>query len=106
MAAPGAHFRLTGTGIDLFVRVTPRAGRDEVGALEPGADGRTHLAVRVRAVPDKGKANAAVERLIADWLDVPRSSVSVASGSAQRLKMLSIAGDPHALAARLRGACG
>lgn len=106
MAAPGAHFRLTKTGVDLFVRVTPRAGRDEVGTPQTAADGRIHLAARVRAVPDKGKANAAVERLVADWLNVPRSSVSVSSGSTQRLKTLSIAGDPAVLAAKISSASG
>ena len=105
MAAADAHFRPTKVGIDLFVRVTPRSSRDEIGRPEAAADGRGFLAVRVRAVPDKGKANEAVERLVADWLKVPRSSVAVSAGSTQRLKTLSLAGDPAALAAKVRDAC-
>ena len=57
------------------------------------------LRVRVSAVPDKGKANAAVMALIAKALDVPKSSVSVTSGQTARLKTLAVVGDGAALAA-------
>lgn len=103
---PDGHFRIARDGINLFVRVTPRSSRDEIGMVETAADGREHLAARVRAVPDKGQANAAVERLVADWLNVPRSTVSVGAGAAQRLKKLRIEGDPQALAARIRALAG
>ena len=95
-------FRIAKNGLDLFVRLTPRAARDEVGGVEMAADGRAHVAVRVRALPDKGKANAALERLVAEWLGVPRSTVSVGAGATQRLKTLRVEGDPDELAARVR----
>ena len=69
-------------GVELFVRLTPRAARDEIGGVEASADGRSHLAVRVRAVPDKGKANAALEKLVAEALRLPSSSVQVRAGAA------------------------
>ena len=99
---PGGHFRLARNGVELFVRLTPRASNDEIGSVETAADGREHLAARVRALPDKGKANDALERLVAGWLEVPRSTVSVSAGATQRLKTLRISGDPETIAARLR----
>lgn len=51
------------------------------------------LAVRVRAVPEKGLANRALEKLIARWLDVPASSVKVTTGETSRIKTVSITGD-------------
>lgn len=57
----------------------------------------TVLKARVRAIPDKGKANSALEKLIAKWLRVPASSVRLASGSKSRLKTLEIHGDPSVL---------
>jgi uncharacterized protein YggU (UPF0235/DUF167 family) len=60
----------------------------------------------VRALPDKGKANAALEKLVAEWLGVPRSTVSVSAGATQRLKTLRIDGDATALAARIRALLG
>jgi uncharacterized protein YggU (UPF0235/DUF167 family) len=56
------------------------------------------LRVRVSAVPDKGRANAAVVALLAKALGVPKSAVSVASGETSRLKTLDVAGDGAALA--------
>jgi uncharacterized protein YggU (UPF0235/DUF167 family) len=103
----GGHFRLAKGGVELFVRLTPRAARDEIGDVEATADGRTHLAARVRAVPDKGKANQALERLVADWLDLPRSTVRVhAGGATQRLKTLRIDGDAAAIAAQIEKLSG
>jgi uncharacterized protein YggU (UPF0235/DUF167 family) len=49
-------------------------------------------------VAEDGRANAALEKLIAHWLNVPSSSVSVAQGSRSRLKQVLIAGDAEALA--------
>jgi uncharacterized protein len=103
---PGGHFRLARSGVELFVRLTPRASNDEIGCVEASAEGREHLAARVRAVPDKGKANDALERLVAEWLRVPRSTVSVSAGATQRLKTLRISGDPESIAARLRELAG
>lgn len=59
------------------------------------------LTARVRAVPEKGKANTALETLIAKWLGVAKSHVSVVAGHTARLKVLQISGDEAALAAAL-----
>ena len=95
---------VTKTGINLRVRLTPKSSRDAVDGIAAQSDGTEHLAARVRAVPDKGQANAALEKLLADWLGVPRASVAVTSGSTSRLKTVSIAGDGAALAERLAAA--
>lgn len=96
----GCH-RQTATGLDVFVRLTPKAARDAVEGIGTASDGSVHLKARVRAVPEKGKANAALEKLIAKWLDVPASCVSVTAGATARLKTVSIAGDGAALARHL-----
>lgn len=59
------------------------------------------LRVRVKAVPDKGKANAAAIALLAKALGVPKSAVLLVSGETARFKTLTIAGDPVALAAAI-----
>lgn len=69
------------------VRVTPRAGRDEIAGYVNG-----ELEVRVTVPPDGGRANAAVCRLVAGALGVPKSSVSVVRGSTSRHKMLAVEG--------------
>lgn len=59
------------------------------------------LRVRVSAVPDKGKANAAVAALLAKALGVAKSAVSVVSGETARMKTLEVAGDGAALEKKL-----
>jgi uncharacterized protein YggU (UPF0235/DUF167 family) len=56
-----------------------------------------------RAVPDKGRANAAVVALIAKALEVPKSAVAVVSGETARLKTVLVSGDAATLAERLGG---
>jgi uncharacterized protein (TIGR00251 family) len=83
-------------GIVLAVRLTPKSSKDEVSGVE-SYDGNAVLKARVRAVPDKGKANAAVIKLIAKWLGVPRSMVGLASGGKSRLKSIAVSGDTQEL---------
>jgi uncharacterized protein YggU (UPF0235/DUF167 family) len=93
-------------GVRLLVRATPKSARDGVDGLIETPQGRA-LAVRVRAVADKGQANRAVATAVAEWLGVPRSSVTVAAGGKSRIKTLLLTGEPAKLGAlleaRLRG---
>ncbi|MDI6713173.1 MAG: DUF167 family protein [Anaerosomatales bacterium] len=82
----------------LGVKVTPKAGKDEV----VGWAG-TELAVRVAAAPDKGQANAAVCAAIADALGVPKSAVRVVRGHASRHKLMEVEGVDDAALERAFG---
>jgi uncharacterized protein YggU (UPF0235/DUF167 family) len=83
------------------VRLTPKSSIEGVGSVEPTAEGAA-FAARVRAVPAEGEANAALERLVARWLDVPKSTVRVTHGAKSRVKSLTISGETGCLEARLR----
>lgn len=95
---PAACLRLRADGIDLFVRLTPKAAHDRLEGVEAAADGRRYLKARVRAVPEKGAANAALEKLVAKALGIATSAVSVSAGATARLKRLHVGGDPTSLA--------
>ena len=88
-------------GVLVAVRLTPKSARDGIDGIETLADGRTVLKARVRAAPERGAANEALERLLADLLDLPKSAVAIASGGTARLKSVRIAGDPAANVAKL-----
>jgi uncharacterized protein (TIGR00251 family) len=100
------YFRIRKDGIDLFVRLTPKAHRDVVESVETIADGKSYLKARVRAVPEKGKANKALEALIAKSFGFPKSAVKISAGSTSRLKTVFIAGDPDAIKIALRARFG
>jgi uncharacterized protein YggU (UPF0235/DUF167 family) len=97
-----APYRLRDDGIDLFVRLTPKAAVNRLEGVETAADGRCHLKARVRAVPENGAANQALQRLVAKALGVPPSAVSVVAGATARLKTLRVLGDPAALVTSLK----
>ncbi len=107
MSADGLklNLRRVAAGVILPVRLTPKSGRDELTGIETFG-GEAVLKARVRAAPEAGRANEALERLIAQWLKVPPSSVKVAQGGKSRLKQVLIEGDGATLAplieARLR----
>ena len=92
----------TATGLRLTVRLTPRGGRDALGGVRRDQAGRARLLVRVASPPVDGAANAALVKLVAKALGVPKSAVTVASGEAARVKTLEIAGDPAQLEQTLK----
>lgn len=69
------------------VVVTPRSSRDAIEGWRGD-----ELVVRVTAPPDDGKANAAVERLLARNVGVPKSRVAIVRGHTSRHKMVEVSG--------------
>jgi uncharacterized protein (TIGR00251 family) len=86
--------------VELEVRVTPRAARNELAGER---DGR--LLVRVTAPPLEGRANAAVCATIAKVAGVPKTSVTVIRGERSRDKLVLIAGDVDERAVRAALGC-
>jgi uncharacterized protein YggU (UPF0235/DUF167 family) len=92
---------LTADGVALSLRLTPRCGRDAIDGVEVLPDERPVLIARVRAAPADGEANAALIRLVAKSLGVPRRDVAVVAGATGRLKRLLISGNGPTLIAAL-----
>lgn len=80
-----AHFRLT-----------PRSSREAIDGFVETAEG-TAIQARVRAPPEDGAANKALEALVARWLGVPKSSIALVAGGKSRVKTVRIAGQPALL---------
>lgn len=72
------------------MRLTPRAAADGIAGTSRDAAGESWLCVRVRAVPEHGKANAALCRLVAKALAIAVSDVTIASGRQSRHKRLRL----------------
>jgi uncharacterized protein (TIGR00251 family) len=64
-------------GVLAFVRVSPKSANDHVGGRDISADGRERLKIRVRAIPDKGAANAAILKILSKALGCPKSTLSI-----------------------------
>jgi uncharacterized protein (TIGR00251 family) len=69
----------------IYVRVTPRAGKNEVVKIAEG-----EYRVKVTAAPEKRKANEAVIKILADHFGVSRSSINITGGKTARVKIIDI----------------
>ncbi len=103
MASPGAR-RVTcylekADGVHLAIKVVPRAGATRVEGVVDDV-----LRVRLAAAPVDGEANAALVLVLAAWLGVPRSSVSILRGDRSKLKVVRLAGAPKEIASALEKA--
>lgn len=84
-------WRETERGVAVQVRLTPKGGADRIEGPRAAADGSLALAARVRAAPEKGAANAALEALLAARLGVTKSEVAVTGGHKSRVKTVEVA---------------
>lgn len=91
-------FSVGSDGLLLHVRLTPKGGRDAIDGVENLANGQSVLKIRVRAVPEDGKANKALMKLLAESLGIPPSQIALQSGQTARIKVLKISGNPQMLA--------
>lgn len=92
--------RMRRSEVRFAVRLTPRGGADRVDGVD--ADGM--LQARVSAPPVGGAANAAMIRLLADELNVARSSVRLVAGATGRHKLVVVEGvSAEEIAARWPG---
>lgn len=94
-------FRKLSDGVQVQVRLTPKASANRIQGTAPSDDGGTVLKAAVTVVPEGGKANAALLKLLAKTWKLPKTSLSIASGATSRRKVVHIAGDPGALYAML-----
>jgi len=92
---------LPGGGVRFSVRLTPKGGRDAVEGWITHAEAGRCLKARVAAIPENGKANAALAALLAKTLGVSKSSVLIAGGEKGRAKTIEVSGDTIALTAKL-----
>jgi uncharacterized protein (TIGR00251 family) len=79
--------RRVGDELVLSLRVQTRASSNEVLQVR---DGR--LLIRTTAAPADGKANKAVIRLLAAFLDIAPSRIRLVQGHTQRNKVVRISG--------------
>ena len=88
-------------GVRVQVRLTPKASRDRIDGLAAEADGGTVLKVSVTSVPEDGKANAALIKLLSKEWRVPKSTIDIVQGATDRRKVLLITGESGDLLTRL-----
>lgn len=90
MSAPN-WYDVRGADLLLHLRIQPRASREGIDGVREG-----RLRVRVSSPPIDGAANERLVRVLAQVLDVPRTSITLTRGEKSRDKDLTV----HGVAAR------
>lgn len=85
----------------LLVHLTPNAARDGLDRIDKNASAEARLRVTVTTVPEKGKANKALVKLLAKKLRLPKSAIQIIAGHHARDKTLLITGDTPSLTAHV-----
>lgn len=76
-------------GNPFAVRVTPKASSNRI-TVEQLEDGSPLLRVYVTTVPEDGKANQAVIKLLAKEMGVAKTSLTIIKGAKDRNKLVQI----------------
>jgi len=74
----------------ITVRLTPKASQNAIHGWHKNAEGRDILKISVTAVPEKGKANKALIRLLSKEWKIPKSSITIIKGETDRTKILQL----------------
>ena len=88
-------------GVRLRLRLTPKSSKDRLGDVEALSDGSEVLKAYVRAVPEDGKANAALLKVLTAALGLPKSSVELESGATSRIKVFLLRGPSGEISRKL-----
>ncbi len=70
----------------LFITAKAGAREEKVEKID-----ETHYRVWVKEPPEKGRANKAIEKAIAEFLDIPKSRVALVSGATSKRKVVEAA---------------
>jgi len=69
----------------IFVKVKPKAKEEKVEKIDD-----INFKVFVKQLPEKGRANRAVIKALANYFNISQSNIQISSGSASRMKVIEI----------------
>ncbi|MBI5346377.1 MAG: YggU family protein [Chlamydiae bacterium] len=73
----------TKDGVILFLKVIPKSSFTQIVGIE-----NEYLKVRIKAQPEKNKANTMLIKFLAKLFDIPASQIKILSGETSRLKKI------------------
>ncbi len=85
-------------GILLRVRLCPNSSCCYCGGLWINAEGKEYLKAGVTEVPEKGKANAGLIKLLSKQFNIAKSAIELTGGDTDRCKKLVLYGHSAELA--------
>lgn len=74
----------------LRIKVIPKSRKNEVTEIMTDDSGEETIKIRIKAAPEKGRANAELIKFLSTELNVPKEKISIISGAASQLKLIRI----------------
>ncbi len=84
-------------GLRVAVRLTPKGRKDGIEGVAETVQGTAEIRISVTAVPENGKANKALIKLLAKQWRLPKTGIRIVSGETDRHKVLELDGDAEEL---------
>ena len=76
--------------IYLSVKVIPKWCRTELVDIFMDEEGHQTLKIKLKAAPEKGKANRELIEFLSNLLNTPKSNITIVSGQTSRKKIIKI----------------
>ncbi len=78
-------FTLDQDRLILNVKVIPGAGMNQIAGVK-----NQELVTRIKAIPEKGRANKELVKFLADKLHIPKSDIEISRGERSRHKIIML----------------
>lgn len=75
------------------VKIIPRSPKNEITDIIEDEEGEKTIKIRIKAPPEKGKANAELIKFLSKTFNIKRDTISIISGKTDRLKLIKISKD-------------
>jgi hypothetical protein len=74
----------------LRIKVIPKSPKNEITSIMEDEEGEQTIKIRIKAAPEKGKANAELIKFLSKELKIPRANISIISGKTDQLKLIKV----------------
>lgn len=74
----------------LRIKVIPKSSKNQVTEIMEDETGEQTIKIRIKAAPEKGKANAELIKFLSKELKVAKENISILSGKTDQLKLIKI----------------
>ncbi|WP_455474367.1 DUF167 domain-containing protein [Bartonella sp. B30(2025)] len=85
-------YQVDSNGLILFIYLIPKSSIDKIVGVECRDNGKQYLVIRLRAVPEDGKANKELVKFLSKQWKIPLSYISLKNGATSRYKQLYFSG--------------
>jgi uncharacterized protein (TIGR00251 family) len=74
----------------ISIRLTPNASKNAITGWDKDVSGNDILKISVTAIPENGKANQALIKLLSKTWKIAKSEIVIVKGETERHKILSV----------------